>query len=222
MMDCEQARSCFDDYVDDRLSEERRAAVANHRCECVSCRRELGELESLLTRAREMEADIAPARDLWPQIATRMEAAGRWGMRRYLPLGSAWPRFAMAAASIVVASLVAVGWWLGGTSGGDPAGTAPPPHRSAEATFASSRSSAFASADVLQVRSDLREVVKRQRHLLAPETVAVVEENMAVIDEAINEILGALENAPGNRTLNLLLAAQYQREVDLMNRLSRL
>jgi len=74
---------------------------------------------------------------------------------------------------------------------------------------------------VLLPRTDLLEIIERQRDILLPETLATIEENALLIDQAIAQIRTALNESPGDRQLELLLAARYQQEVALLKRVSR-
>jgi hypothetical protein len=69
---------------------------------------------------------------------------------------------------------------------------------------------------------DLRRTLDDQRATLAPQTVRVVEHSLAVIDTAIAEARAALAADPGSTVLIQILAAQYARKVDLLQRATRL
>jgi hypothetical protein len=69
---------------------------------------------------------------------------------------------------------------------------------------------------------DLRSTLDDQRAMLAPQTVRVVEHSLAVIDTAIAEARAALAADPGSTVLVQILAAQYERKVDLLQRATRL
>jgi tetratricopeptide (TPR) repeat protein len=74
--------------------------------------------------------------------------------------------------------------------------------------------------EVLEHRAALLASLDRQRDRLPAESIAAVEENLGLIDEAIREIRDALEQNPDNRQLNFLLANAYQQEVQLLKRLN--
>jgi hypothetical protein len=57
---------------------------------------------------------------------------------------------------------------------------------------------------------------------LAPETLASVERNLAVIDEALAEVRRALEKDPGNPDLNRMLVATHRKKVDVLRRVVKL
>ncbi len=86
--------------------------------------------------------------------------------------------------------------------------------------FASRAEQARSEDGMLLAHRDLVKAVELQRDQLSPETVAVLEENLRIIDQAIGQIRSALEEDPLNTRLRLQLAAHYQHEVQLLKRVS--
>jgi len=168
----------------------------------------------------ELPREIEPQRDLWPTLSTRLEPR-RSRLLRFFGLAGGWTgpatlRLAGAAALLV---LVAVTLWLVRRPEVAPQIT-PAVAAGAPAAYQASAELARSEDGVLQARHDLLEAVQRQREHLAPETVEILEENMRIIDQAIGEIRSALDDDPQNQQLNMLLAAQYQREVELLKQVS--
>jgi hypothetical protein len=73
-----------------------------------------------------------------------------------------------------------------------------------------------------EVRSELRATFEQRCGSLSPETLDVVEENMAVIDEAIERIENALSENPGDSRLMGRLRFAYQQEIELLRRVNHL
>ena len=69
---------------------------------------------------------------------------------------------------------------------------------------------------VQPVRAGMQAEFSQKLEKMTPETRAVVETNMQVIQEALNEIRAALEEDPENHDLNLLLHNTLQQERRLM------
>ena len=65
---------------------------------------------------------------------------------------------------------------------------------------------------------DLARVLETRRASLAPETVATLEHNLAIIDAAIAESRAALENDPNSRELTRMLSSTYDAKVQLLRR----
>jgi hypothetical protein len=60
-----------------------------------------------------------------------------------------------------------------------------------------------------------------QRDKLMPETIEKVERNLAIIDQAIDEIRQALAEDPNNRALQQLLKASYGQKAALLRQVSQ-
>ena len=60
---------------------------------------------------------------------------------------------------------------------------------------------------------ELQQVLETRRADLAPETVATLERNLAIIDQAIAESRAALEKDPGSRELAQMLSGMYDTKV---------
>jgi hypothetical protein len=69
---------------------------------------------------------------------------------------------------------------------------------------------------------ELRRTLDAQRSALAPTTVRIVERSLATIDTAIAEARAALESDPANQALLEVLAASYERKVELLQRATKL
>ncbi len=223
-MSCEEIRRHLDDYVDGELASDAREEVERHLRQCLSCRRELNELRALVRSASELPAELDPGRELWPEISARIapdRSVPASPLRRGRSSGrSRWLYRAAAAAALLALAVPLSLWWAGRQATEGPA-VAPRAAAPRFPRYAAGAELARSEDGVLLARRDLLTVVERGRDLLDPETMAVVEANMALLDEAIGELRGALEEEPVNRRLRLLLAARYQQEVRLLQRVSR-
>ena len=73
----------------------------------------------------------------------------------------------------------------------------------------------IATADPdLRMLAELKQELAQQRHLLSPETVVVVEQNLRTIDEAITATQGALAKDPSNSQLASMLEDTRRRRSD--------
>jgi septum formation topological specificity factor MinE len=77
---------------------------------------------------------------------------------------------------------------------------------------------ASASLSFDDARERLMLVLQARRGVLQPKTMAVVRENLRVIDRAIVQIQAALEQDPNNADLAHQLVASYQQEIRLLER----
>jgi anti-sigma-K factor RskA len=228
---CHDTRKQFDELLDGELSGDARRAVEEHLAGCAECRDELAALETLLAEARALPREIAPRTDLWPGIEERLTprrpSLGSWLsslLPDWGPLTSP-SALAGAAATIAVAALGALLWQsyqAPGDVGRDTvaAESAAQPAVLDEELMAQRAELARSEDGVLLARQNLIEAVEGPKEHLSPETVAVIEENMRIIDQAIGQIRIALEDDPLNHELNMLLATYYQQEAELLKRVS--
>lgn len=165
-------------------------------------------------RLRTLPAEIPPARDLWPEIAARLETGdGRSGRPA---LGPAWRPMVAVAATVVVAVL-AVSLYRGGEApspGVVPAG-APVPMAS---SFGPGHQ---LGSGYLAARAGLTEDLERSLAALSPETRAIVLENLETIRRSAAEINAALGKDPANVLLQQQLLAAYQDELSVLANLQR-
>ena len=224
MMTCEEVRALLDDYLDGSLSSTEQAQVREHLGECVPCRREFRGLGALIERARALNTEVEPEQNLWPEIERRIvKDAGAIQDRPSDQPGSGrpWWTYVAAAGLALLALSLPLSIKMATRQAIDPdrsigsAPLAPSSQLLAKAELARSQDG------VLHARKDLLEAVERQRDIMDPETIEVVEQNVRIIDQAIGEIRQALENDPDNRRLYLQLAARYQQEMSLVKRVNR-
>ena len=62
----------------------------------------------------------------------------------------------------------------------------------------------------------LRTTFESHRDRLSPETVKIIEQNLAIIDKAIAESRAALEKDPNDPDLPLLLSGVYRQKLELL------
>lgn len=202
-MTCDQVRALIDDLAAGRLTGARRADALAHIAGCAECAADLEAARALAVPLAGLTRSIEPPRDLWPAIAAR---TGARTAPRHRPL------LAIAAALALVAGSSAVTMLVMRDAGPEPApvaGTAPAPAPRFEARY------------VAETR-ELSDLLERQRELLAPETVAALERNLAIIDSAIADSRAALAADPSNAELELLLRAGYEQKVALLEQATRL
>lgn len=68
-MNCRDCSDQFSDYVDGTLPP---GAIDAHLATCPACGAELAALRALLTQTRALPDEVAPDRDLWPDLAARL------------------------------------------------------------------------------------------------------------------------------------------------------
>ncbi len=222
---CRNFRTELQERLDGTLSEARRSELDRHLDGCETCRAAADELTLLRTATQALPHEIQPDRDLWPAVERRLEARpqpiGWWRRLSQIfstsgALGQPAP-LAVALAGVLALALAVWVWQEAPTTVPEPTAGAVP---SSAASLRTSAELARFEDGMLLAHQDLLAAVELQTEHMSPETVAAIEENMRIIDQAIGQIRTALEDDPLNPKLNMLLAAQYQHEVELLKRLS--
>ena len=149
--------------------------------------------------AAQLPRSIEPPRDLWPAIEARIAPPPRRARGWRIALAAA------ALAAVAAGSSLTTAWLMNGTDG--------PPAVSAAAP----REAAY-----LRATGALVQELALRRDELAPETVAVLDRNLEIIDRAIQESRAALAADPANADLAELLWASYERKVSFLEQAARL
>lgn len=227
---CDAVRPKLDDHVEGSLRRVEADEVERHLAACSSCRAEVEALRSILAEAGALPRSIEPGHDLWPAIAARIRelppegeaaapAAGTRGRARVVPM--TWPWLAAAGIALVVLSSALTALVLRGpgeprdrVAQGVPAaeeiGVGTPPELAAlERTY-------------VRATDELLVALRRERGDLSPATVALIEDNLRVIDHAIRESRAALARDPGNDELTRMLESAYEQKLELLRQATRL
>jgi hypothetical protein len=77
-MNCEKMENRLHDYVDGVLAPGERHEVERHLKACMNCRQELRFLQALRQQVARLPQSLEPPRDLWPEIAARIEPKKQW------------------------------------------------------------------------------------------------------------------------------------------------
>lgn len=192
----------------------------------------------LAHRVAELPREIDPPRDLWPEIAARLEP-------RHETLGQVVPfrrRAARVVAAVVpaspahaVAALLwmslggVLAWWvLGGIVGPAPGVPDPrgAPGLAVPAAMPSETVSAGAGGAEMQYLRAKEELfllaleARAERDRFSPEAWEVVRRNLEILDVAIGDLRDALRQDPGNAELEARLLESHRRGLALLRRLT--
>ena len=187
-----------DDYVDGTLPSPVAAAFAAHLEACRSCAALVDDLRALRTATADLEQRPVPPH-LWTRIEARrredVAAVPAAGLGR-LFAGFRSVAWLPAAAAVCVLVIAAVLWTLRAPVPG------PPPQPVDEAATASG-APVGADLEVGQQHyetaiADLQEIASADRAALDPQTSAVLDTNLSVIDKAIDESRAALDDQPAS------------------------
>jgi anti-sigma factor RsiW len=231
----DQTLELLDDYVGGELPPREERDVRRHLMQCDECRAEEQALRELLDEAAALPESLDPPRDLWLAIAPRLQPrtddatvsvapAERLdevrviGPRPQRPLP--WWMLAAASVALVVTTSFATLRFAGGD--GDVPGTVVLPSQQAQApvrpTNAALASFAPAEQEYEKAIGDLQTVLEQHRGKLAPETVAALEANLRIIDQAIRESRAALARDPNSPELTRMLTDAYGAKLNVLRR----
>ncbi|MFZ5623889.1 MAG: anti-sigma factor family protein [Gemmatimonadota bacterium] len=200
---CREARDRIEAYVDPHeraLTTDDVAALEAHLESCAACRRQVDLARALLGELRNLPRSIEPPAAVWPAVARQTGARGR------ARVAQRWPLLAAAALLLVALSSGITALLVRRTP---VVATAPTPRAAPEAAYASAA-------------AELTRALAAERHRLRPETLATLERNLAVIDQAIAESRAALARDPANQSVETLLLAAYRQKVGLLEQALRL
>ncbi|MCX5770122.1 MAG: zf-HC2 domain-containing protein [Candidatus Hydrogenedentes bacterium] len=202
-MKCQTVQHLLDDYVDGLLIGEEPALVARHLASCPDCARQANGLRELLQSAKALPRHIEPHRDLWPGIRGQIEK----GSKRRISRAGRFTVLALAAAvlAILAGSLLML-------DHPRPLN----PGLAAEAPVRLEQEVLVVEAEYQRARRELVAAMDQLPRRLAPETRTVIDQNLAVIDGAIQEIRASLEKDPENVFLFDMLVAEQDRSLQLL------
>jgi hypothetical protein len=204
------------EYIDDELTDGERGALEQHLSSCHGCRVALAELRAVVNRASTLPPRV-PAQDLWPGVLTRIRTVRP--VQRRISLS-----FTQLAAAAVVLMALSGGlvWMLR-----QPAAIERP-QSGTEAVDRTDRTPAtalpvsFADETYAKAVADLQQALEQGRDRLDPDTVRIVQQNLAAIDAAIAQAQSALESDPSNTYLNGHLVDARRRKLALLRSVSAL
>lgn len=205
------------EYLDDELTAAERAELDAHLASCAECADILKDLRSVAARAAALTA-VAPEADLWPGIAARLDTRSRLrAFRTRVPrrISFTLPQAIAAGLALMVLSGGAV--WLSQFGGRN---TSLPPVDASNVVVPDVMTIADPRYD--EAIRDLENTLAAGRSQLDPQTVKILEENLAAIDGAIEQSRRALQKDPANLYLNNHLAEARQRKLALLRRASAL
>lgn len=207
-MTCADVLDRLDDYVDGTLPEAEFQEVELHLAGCADCAAEHRFLRELLARAAALPRGVAPPRDLWPGIASRLTNRPAAHPRSYWLTGLA------AAAAVLVAVGVAVRPRPveGPTAGGV----------TSEISAGLPKELADAEQQYERATGQLLAALAARRDSLPPETRQALDANLRAIDQALVDVRAAVRADPTNPRLNHLLASTHQRKVETLRRVVKL
>ena len=176
--------------------------------------------DDILSQAIGQWCDEAPPKNLWPDVAARLEPKSA---PRRTQVSFTLPQLAMAASLLIA---VASGLtWLASRQPSAPVemqATVVAQSESTGEVEGGIVNANFADAQFDAAVTDLEQILRSERDRLDPRTVLVIERNLKAIDAAIQEARAALNDDPANAYLNSHLADARRRKLDLLRQATTL
>lgn len=213
------------DYIDGELTEADTKSLEAHLADCEECRETVEQLRAVVSRAGDLQ-DRAPEKDLWAGIAADIKrtageakvvditrpARSRWRVSFSVPQ--------LLAASIALMFVSAGSVWMALSVGGEP--SVPDVAAAVAEGDAAVLLASFDDPGYDAAVEELERILEAGRDKLDPVTVAVLEQSLATIDQAIAEAREALQTDPTNHYLSEHLSATMNQKVRLLQQAARL
>jgi anti-sigma factor RsiW len=206
------------EYVDGELDAAATRALELHLAGCAECRAIADDLRTVSARARALPE--LPARgDLWPGIASRMQAADVVPLRPRASRGLfiSWPRLAAAGLFLALAAGAAMFATARYASRSTVVAAAPVDLAPASPVAVPTETHAGlrVTASTARAVADLEMILASEK--LDSGTVRVLSLNLARIDSAIADAERALAADPSNAYVSRHLASTARRKVELLH-----
>ncbi len=205
------------EYLDGDLEGPERTELEAHLETCPACSETLNGLRRIVIRARSLD-DRPPARDLWAGVAERIGAPVQ--ARPLAPRR----RIAFSLPQLLAAG-IALAVFSGGTAWllhPDAAGVAVNQPLLLPADVPATNIGAASPRNYDSAVEDLERVLVEGRGRLDTVTVRVLEQNLAIIDQALEQARRAVAADSANAYLNTHLAETMRRKIDLLRQAAAL
>ncbi len=239
---CDQFDAALSNHLENALDPAERAALESHAATCDRCRALLAELSAITTGAAALPA-LEPSHDLWAAIAQRISApvvalpaaAARRERRSSVRPWYLAPVSLAAAAAVLVAATATI--TMVATRSGralappdvvaanNPAPAAQPVDAQIDipapaprvANASGTRPNAVPVQEIYAREiAELDSIVRDRRSHLDTSTVAVIEKNLHIIDQAIAQSRVALAHDPNSGFLNHQLNDALNQKISLL------
>ncbi|HKI83099.1 MAG TPA: zf-HC2 domain-containing protein [Candidatus Krumholzibacteria bacterium] len=207
----------LDDYIDGLLEPAAEHELNVHLASCPACSSELRSLRELLNQARQLRTEIQPSRDLWPELAARLEDAADAegaplrGLSRLRPAERSIPSlFSPRSVSWLLAAVLALVLLLPPTL----RGLRPP---SMPEQGGAKNMLTLCSDSMVE---DYRVVLVKDDGKLSADAVIVLNRSLDQIQAALRETVTAMGETNLNSPEYRSLAEGYRNKLNLLQRIA--
>lgn len=199
------------EYADGTLPAASVPVLEGHLEGCAACREEVGRLRRYLADVARLPRSIEPGRDLWTDIQSNLV------VRRKRDPTHPWTRrVALLAAAVVLVVMSSVITRMVVQP------RAPTPAMGLDRGPEMLVRFQQTEREYARAIAELEEVLEVARSRLAPETVVLIERNLAVIDAAIDEARMTIARDSAGVEVLVMLTQRYEDKLELLRRVTRL
>ncbi|MBS1201289.1 MAG: hypothetical protein H6R27_1967 [Proteobacteria bacterium] len=176
------------------------------------------ERDPLLARVAALPQSVEPSRDLWSGIRAQLEQPAPAAGTAHRGLSWSWA----LAAGVTIASVSVLFTWMAVKAPGDApaqmAAVSPTPVEALQPV--SYGSYARLGPEYVETRAEMLEMFRARLATLPDDVRLRVEQDLATIQKAADDIDAALATDPSSQLLNRLLLSTYQEELRLYTRVA--
>lgn len=199
----------LNDYADGLVDDVARSTIDAHLAACADCATSLDSIRDLQVWAQSLPREMKAPADVWDNVraATIENSIAQrrrilWGMRYHLA----------AAAIVLLVATSSITWYF---ARGEGSPVAQQHTAAGQAQLAAYRD---VEAEYTRAANDLMVLMKQRRSTIDTAVVRAVEENLRVMDEAINNARAALLSDPSNQDVAGILAATQESKLRMLRR----
>lgn len=213
----------LDDYVDGLLPEKSRRAVENHLEANPKDRWRLEEIRLLKQGARELPKEMELPRNLWPgiraQLSTKSSTPSPSSAPRWKGLRAVWLPLAASLVVLFAGALTLDYFRMDEAMTPQPARLTTINPTNAELARIGMQD---AELEYIKATDQLLAALEKRRDQFSPETLKILDENLIIINKAIEEVQDALKDDPENLLSRHTLTAMYRQKVQMLWKASRI
>ena len=225
-MTCDRVMPLLSEHVDRTLPASAVADVEHHLEQCSECRALLADLQAIRQAATTLDR-LTPAASVWDRVAAEISATPQRAEfptppQRIVFETARQPRFALAAAAVLLLSTI-VGLWM--REGIRTATPVPAEDQTAATTEAAGGTSAdndivrAAERDYEQAIMGLEQVTQAEGHTLDPAIATALNQNIAIVDRAIGDAREAVGTDPEDDELRAGLLDAFRSKLELLEQM---
>ena len=215
------------DLSDGLLARAERERIEHHLAVCQSCTDSLAVIESLKADALLLRVDCEPPADEWQAIASRLSERSPAGSRSepapVVGTAASRPRALPTNLRVAAGVVLALGLGAGAALIVDRAGTDPSESVGASRPGAPALGAGDGAELVRTLEeaygpsiTELQDALALGRDQLEPETLAVIEENLGIIEAALARARAAIDADPSAPAVTRSLDSLYRAKIQLL------